>query len=353
MKKFVIIMVSITAVCLIAAVVLTAVNQGNNVWDRSRGDWENMIEGSGGEVDQTQTASLSGKGESFTVTVRSSSDNIQVHYGDEGEVRVRFHGTIRSSRRNIPVPTLRMEETAHGVSFWLDNTNVTFVGFYSRNTVMDVYLPSSYAGDLDLNASSGNIEVGGYSLNELKCDASSGNVVINDVDADSVSANTSSGNIKADGIGGGSFIAKATSGNITGGDIDADTIDLETSSGDMRLSGVSGDIEANASSGRIGIEEIGGSGKVDAEASSGDIVMTFTEMGMDLRFHTSSGAVKLLFPSDAAFGINFDTSSGSFHSDFPVTMTKSERNSVEGYVGSDTNSVRVQTSSGDCRINTR
>lgn len=348
MKKFVIIMVSITAVCLIAAVVLTAVNQGSNAWDRSRGDWETVIEGTGGGVDQTETASLGGVNH---VSVRSSSDNIQVHRGDEGEVRVHFHGSIRSSRRDNPVPTLRMEETAHGVSFWLDSPHIVNIGFYIRNTVLDVYLPASYTGDLELDASSGNIDVAGYSLHELKCDASSGNVVISDVKADTVSANTSSGNINAEGITGGTFKVRATSGNITGGDIDADRVDLETSSGDTRLSGVSGDIEANASSGRIGIEAVSGAGKVTAEASSGDIVMSFMDIGPDLRFHTSSGLVKLAFPSDAAFGINFDTSSGSFHSDFPITMTKTERNSVEGYVESDANSVRVQTSSGDCRIN--
>ena len=348
MKKFVIIMVSITAVCLITAVVLTAVNQGSNVWDRSRGDWETVLEGTGGEVDQTETASLTGVG---TVSVRSSSDNIQVHLGDEGEVRVHFHGTIRSSRRNISIPTLRMEETGNGVSFWLEHPRVVGAFFYNRNTVLDVYLPASYGGDLDLEASSGNIEVTGYSLRELKCEASSGTVVIRDMEANTVSANTSSGNIKVEGITGEAFTARATSGSIIGGDVDADKINLDTSSGDTRLSGVAGDIEANASSGRIGIEAVSGSGRVDAEASSGDIVMSFDAMGPDLRFCTSSGSVKLSLPSGAAFGINFGTSSGSFHSDFPVTMTKTERNSVEGYVESDTNSVRVQTSSGDCRIN--
>lgn len=351
MKKFVIIMVSITAVCLITAVVLTAVNQGNNTWDRSRGNWATAVEGTGGEVDQTQTDSLSGNGEGFTVSVRSGSDNINVHNGDGGEVRVHYHGTIRSSRRNIPVPTLKMEETANGVSFWLEHPRVVGALFYSRSTVMDVYLPASYAGNLDLDASSGNIEIEGYSLRELKCNASSGNVNMHNIDADRIDARTSSGDIKAEGLSGGAFSAKTTSGSITGGDIIVGKIDLDTSSGDMRLNGVAGDIVANASSGRIEIEEIAGAGTVNAETTSGDIQMSFTAMGPDYKLHTSSGSVKLWFPSEAAFGIVFDTNSGSFHSDFPITMTKTERNSVEGYVGSDGNSVRVQTSSGDCRIN--
>jgi len=348
MKKFVIIMVSITAVCLIAAVVLTALNQGSNLWDRSRGGWETAIEGAGDAVDQTQTASLEGV---TNVSVRSSSDNILVHLGDEGEVRVHYHGTIRSSRRNVPVPILQMKETAGGVTFSLEHPRVAGGLFYSRNTVLDVYLPASYAQDLHLDASSGDIYIEGYSLHELACDASSGSVAIRDIDADIVSADTSSGDVKVEGITGGALVANATSGSITGGDIAVGRLTLDTSSGDVRLNRVQGDIEASATSGRIGITEITGADTVNAETSSGDIQMSFAAMGQDLKCNSSSGAVRLAFPRDAAFGINFDTSSGSFHSDFPVTMTKTERNSVEGYVGRDTNSVRVQTSSGDCRIN--
>ena len=353
MKKFVIIMVSITAVCLIAAVVLTALNQGNNLWDRSSSQWETVIEEGAGSVDQTKSVSLAGAGDDFSISVRSSSDNIQVYYGDEGEVRVHFHWTIRSRRRNTPIPTLRMEETAHGVSFWLEHPSVTGSLFYSRNTVIDVYLPDSYTGDLDLSASSGSIRIEGYSLNALSCEASSGNVNMQNIDADRVDARTSSGDIKAEGLSGGAFTAKATSGSITGRDISVGKIDLNTSSGDMRFNGVSGDIEASTSSGRIEVEEITGSGTVDAKTSSGDILMSFADMGSDLRFNTSSGSVKLWFPRDAAFGLDFDTSSGSFHSDFPVTMTQTERKSIEGYVGSDSNPVQVKTTSGDCRISKR
>lgn len=353
MKKFVIIMVSITAVCLIAAVALTALNQGNNLWDRSASEWETVIESGANSVDQTQSASLPGTGDGFTVSVRSSSDNIQVHYGDEGEVRVHFHGTIRSTRKNTPVPTLRMEERSNGVSFWLDTARIVGALFYSRNTVIDVYLPASYAGDLDLDASSGNIRVEGYSLDELTCETSSGYVSMHHIDADRIDARTSSGDIKAEGLSGGTFSAKATSGSITGGDIAVGKIDLDTSSGDMRLNGVAGDIVANATSGRVEIEEIAGAGTVNAETSSGDIQMSFAAMGPYLKCNTTSGSVKLWFPSDAAFGLDFDTSSGSFHSDFPVTMKKTERNSVEGYVESEDNEVRIDTSSGDCRINIR
>lgn len=349
MKKFVIIMLSITGACLIIAITLTAVNQGNNpVWPQS--NWETVIEGRSGEVDQTQSASLDGV---TSVSVRASSDSIRLHHGDTDEVKVHFHGTISSSRRNAPVPTLRMTQSGQSVSFWLESPRIIGVLFYNRNTVMDVYLPASYAGAVKLDTSSGSIDVEGFVFDKLSCDASSGSVKVKDTGADTVYIDTSSGGIEIEGISTGQLTAGATSGSINGGNITASDISLDTSSGSIRLSDVQGNIGAHSSSGTIRIEDVAGADTVRAEASSGSIHMTFTDMGSDYRFDTSSGSVSLGFPQDAEFAIKFDTSSGSFHSDFPITMTKTERDHVEGYVVSDGNRVSVDTSSGGCRINIR
>lgn len=347
MKKFVIIMASITAVCLILAVTLTAINKGNNPLPENDGNWGITIPGSGGDIDQTQEAPIEGV---TSVSVKSSSDNIELHYGDEGMVRVHFHGTVRSSRRNVPVPELRMEQSGGRVSFWLDypHTMGSFL-YYTRNTAVDVYLPQSFTGAMQLDTSSGGIHAEGFTFSELSCNASSGSVKIENTSADTVTIDTSSGGIHIEGITAQRLRAGATSGSINGGDVVAD-VNLETSSGEIHLTGVTGNMEANTSSGTIQIENVADADKASAQASSGSIHMTFVTMGSDYRFDTSSGSVNLAFPSDAAFAIDFDTGSGSFHSDFPVTMTDTQRNSVKGYVVDDHNKVIIDTSSGSCNI---
>jgi len=348
-RKFVIIMVSFTMVCLIAAVVLTALNRDGGAVDRSPDQWA-AADGLKGEIDQTEAAPIAGIRE---ISIVSGADDIVLHTGGAEEVRVRYHGTIRSSRRDIAAPTLRMAQKGGTVSFWLDVPPMPATWFYSRDAVLDVYLPSSYPGSLTLESSSGDIRAEGFAFEELDCEASSGNVSLRDIEAGTVSVETSSGDITVEGITGTAFSAEASSGDIRGGDIAVDEIELETLSGDTRLKDVQGDIEASASSGGIRLEEISGAGNVDAKASSGDIHMTFAEIGSELEFSTSSGSVSLWFPQDAAFGIAFDTGSGSFGSDFAVTMNKTDEDSVQGYVGSAGNTVRVRTSSGDCRINKR
>ena len=168
----------------------------------------------------------------------------------------------------------------------------------------------------------------------------------------------------------GDFDLESGSGDMRLRDLNGE-LRLHTGSGDVEARNVSGPITARAGSGDITIEQNAkadidvqtGSGNIDlrglqaglhAEAGSGDVTVEGRQSaGWQVR--TGSGNVQLRLPSDAAFNLEANTSSGSVVIDQPVTMTVQGRvqespKKINGSVRGGGPLLAVHTGSGDVHI---
>jgi DUF4097 and DUF4098 domain-containing protein YvlB len=98
---------------------------------------------------------------------------------------------------------------------------------------------------------------------------------------------------------------------------------------------------------------IGVNGSQHIDGFSSDITIESNEFGEgnDLDIKTFSGDVRLRLPGSARGSIDFDTFSGRFESDLPVTLNTSSRRNFRGQLnGGGSGDFRLKTFSGDVRI---
>jgi DUF4097 and DUF4098 domain-containing protein YvlB len=128
-------------------------------------------------------------------------------------------------------------------------------------------------------------------------------------------------------------------------------LDLRTFSAPISVTGVSGSHIVNGFSSEIRLTDVAGptrietfSGRVSVEARS------WTE-GDNVDVKTFSGGVTLRLPTNARGDIEFDTFSGSFNSDLPVTLSTTSRRNFRGALnGGGNTDFRLKTFSGDVTI---
>jgi hypothetical protein len=128
-------------------------------------------------------------------------------------------------------------------------------------------------------------------------------------------------------------------------------LDLRTFSAPITVSKVGGDLVVEGFSSEIRLTDVAGpkrvktfSGKVTVEARS------WTD-GDDMNVNTFSGDVTLRLPDTARGDITFDSFSGSFNSDLPVTLSSSSRRNFRGALnGGGSSNFRLNTFSGSVRI---
>jgi DUF4097 and DUF4098 domain-containing protein YvlB len=161
----------------------------------------------------------------------------------------------------------------------------------------------------------------------LEATSGSGNVVIDGVGVNA-RLSTGSGNIHANGLRDG-FSATTGSGDISIEQAGSGDGKAQTGSGNIELRGVRGGLRAGTGSGNIRI-----SGTPSAPWN----------------LHTGSGNVE--FNSNgASFTLDASSGSGSIHTDREMlTQGSQERHHVYGKIGGGGSTVRIDTGSGDIRV---
>lgn len=207
----------------------------------------------------------------------------------------------------------------------------------------DVVVPAST--QLNASTGSGSQRISGIA-GPLEANTGSGSLNISEIGA-GVRARSGSGTIQIDGVKGAVFV-RAGSGSIHATNI-AGGFDGQTGSGQVALeqSGP-GSVRAETGSGGVELHNIKGS--LQAQAGSGTIKADGDATG-EWVVHTGSGSVELRFPQNASFDLNAHTGSGSIDVGHPVTVQGSiGRKEVHGKVGGGGVPVRVETGSGNIRI---
>ncbi|MEP0984249.1 DUF4097 family beta strand repeat-containing protein [Ekhidna sp.] len=146
---------------------------------------------------------------------------------------------------------------------------------------------------LDIDNSSGDVNVANLRASESKIEASSGDITLRSIVAN-LDVETSSGDIDIDGLTGDSDI-ESTSGdqeifNSTG------NIETRASSGDITISGFNGKIEVQTTSGDVEIRK--GVGAIKARTTSGEIDGYAIEINDNCYFDATSGNIEIDFTND-------------------------------------------------------
>ena len=126
------------------------------------------------------------------------------------------------------------------------------------------------------------------------------------------------------------FTAQTGSGDIEADLTGSGDVDVHTGSGTIRVRGIKGGVRART-----------GSGNVEADGS----------VTGPWQLHSGSGNITMAVGSSNGFNLDVHTSSGSIHSDMPITVQGSlGRHELKGTVQGGGPAVEVSTGSGDVTI---
>ncbi len=101
----------------------------------------------------------------------------------------------------------------------------------------------------------------------------------------------------------------------------------------------------------VTVTGVNGSQNIDGFSSSVTIESSGFGDGNDIDVNTFSGDVRLRLPANAKGNLSFNSFSGSFESDLPVTLNSSSRRNFRGSLnGGGSGDFRLKTFSGDVTI---
>ncbi len=246
-----------------------------------------------------------------TLEVEASLLNVEVNGGTGSSLT----GWGEDIPKNVVVNYKRRGDV---LRIWVEKRFAPFA--FRKNGRLFFEVPDGI--DLDIRTSSGEIVIRNMESQSLVTASSSGNIAVSRIKS-AVEVKSSSGNINI-GMIDGSVRAESSSGRVELTNV-IGKVSAAASSGDVRLSSVEGDIEVSSSSGRIVLNSTNGA--VFAHTSSGDIVGEDVWITGDSRYKTSSGDIEVDFDNplnDLSFRLT--SSSGNLQ----VGDLKGERNLAAG-----------------------
>ena len=183
--------------------------------------------------------------------------------------------------------------------------------------------------DTTVQAGSGSGEISVQGVrSSVKLHTGSGDIRVQDLGPQS-HVDTGSGSIHAESVAA-PFSAGTGSGEIQADLTGSGDVDVHTGSGGIRIRGIKGGLRARTGSGGI--------------SADGDVKGPW-------QLHSGSGSIRLALSSSGGFNLDVHTSSGSIHSDLPITVQGTlGRRELKGAVRGGGPDVEVSTGSGDVEI---
>lgn len=245
-------------------------------------------------------------GDTTMISVESSSADIEIIPEDREDISVVLHTYERGPKLTVSDgKTVHIEAKSERWKF--------FQVSFNNSPRLTIYVPEDYDQSMEIENSSGDLELNELTLDDLDIDLSSG-------DIRSKKLNINNGSIYS------------SSGDIIMKDINSAKLDIHSSSGDLKLEDFIGELEG--------------------DTSSGDVHITYKEVNSDIKYTTQSGDITVDFngePIDANFDL--DCSSGNVSMNFDLDHVEKEKdNYVNGLMGEGTYQVKLHASSGDITI---
>ena len=280
------------------------------------------------------------------ISLDLSSTDIQIVPSDVEEITVTYKGP--ESRKDNPDVSVDVKNGELTVV----QDKVNLFSWFSWNftqRVIEIEVPLSYKGNLDVLNQSGNLTIeGDYTLKSYHSDITSGDVKIDRMSTPDFALSNTSGNITIGTLKTDSFDIRVTSGDTKAEEITGDGT-MKTTSGNIMVFLLNGKADLSTSSGDTTVKEWKGSGSV--HCSSGNITAVISESNGDMTIGTTSGNIRVELGEKAAYQVKASVISGDINSDVPLAYTGNDRNSGSGDVGSTPSDIlSIKATSGNLRI---
>jgi hypothetical protein len=129
------------------------------------------------------------------------------------------------------------------------------------------------------------------------------------------------------------------------------TLDLRTFSAPINVTGVSGPLTVDGFSSEVRLTDVAGPVRVKTFSGNISVASRSWSDGDEVRLETFSADMTVRLPDNARGDLEFDSFSGSFNSELPVTMNSSSKRAFRGSLnGGGSTDFRLKTFSGDVNI---
>ena len=205
--------------------------------------------------------------ESLYINYRMNSNDVYLYEGTGENIVIREYVTFKQKEEWFS--TVEQEGRSLIVKGKRRHSGFFVIGDFNSGAYIEIYLPPSLLAEIDIVTTSGDIrsERDFESVRSFAVESSSGDIRLQSVVAEKITAGASSGSITFD-YAEGKVSAHATSGDIVFHQIVGDAA-ISTSSGDITVKQMEGNITVSATSGDVALYQA--EGDVAASTSSGEI----------------------------------------------------------------------------------
>jgi DUF4097 and DUF4098 domain-containing protein YvlB len=226
-----------------------------------------------GDDDLVKTKSFTvGKGGTLEVSV--GGGDVRVIPWEKGEVAVKVRGADEEDFDDLTMTMSGSTVRIRTGSKWDWSDHMRF----------EISVPSAF--NLDIETSSGNLDIQGALTGTVRASTSAGDVTMGNVTGD-VELATSGGDVRAGDVEG-DLRMRTSGGDIKAGKVSGEA-DLSTSGGNIRIANVLKGLHAKTSGGDVTVGDVGGAASV--ATSGGNIIVGKVTAGADLT--TAGGDVDL------------------------------------------------------------
>ena len=299
---------------------------GENAVSISDGDNNYAVSGS---IDSVEIEWVAGKvsvlrGDGSAITFSESSDD-----GIESEYRLYY--TLDGS--TLKISCCEGDKISMGVNLGSSA---------AHDKALVVRVPYALE-NLSIDTTSADAVVDGVEVaKRLYADSTSGIINIKGIDCEEAVLHSTSGAIGFEGCAA-RLNVTSTSGDQTVRGTGCGEVFMHSTSGELSFDGSCRDVYMDSNSGKV---RFGGSClNFGAETTSGDVEAAISSALDEVDIECTSGDVYLTLPTNTGFTLEFDTASGSFNSDLP--MSKRGDNYVFNGGGAE---IDVDTTSGDLTV---
>lgn len=197
---------------------------------------------------------------------------------------------------------------------------------------IEVYMPVSYAKNLTITTTDGDIDLSGVALelSALRIDSTKGNVQISKVSASNIHLSSTSGTLDLEHIEG-------------------DNIRLETTSGNITCTELTGAVAYTTTSGNLDVKSAVGSGNYNT-SNSGKLEVIYTDVTGNLSFFNKNDDIHLTIPKDLEFKFDATSKNGSISTTFEGDMSVEGR-TARGTVGNNPAvTIKTETNNGNIQV---
>jgi lia operon protein LiaG len=256
------------------------------------------------EINDEKHISLTGIDE-MQVTMSSAAIHI-IRTETDNEVRFHYYGT---SLQEVKI----VSKTSNNTLSVNAERKYTFLGSAERMS-LDIFIPEGYQGAIAIKTSSGQVKMDSGILADFTFKTNSGGFETEKLKAEKVVLNTTSGKIDIKTLWADELEIKGTSSSINIGECIVRKTRIKT--------------------------------------TSGSIYMTYQQFeNTNLNIENTSGGITLGLPGSAEFIMKAGNTSGKIQCDFLFdSVGSTDSHKLEGQVGTKSNTVTLQTTSGNIRI---